>query len=82
MRYGAHCYLFLERWSDDQLHVLDTARELGLQMFELSVGDDVVFTPRLTRERAAGLDLLLGPGRVSLRTISPPATGCSRRIDT
>jgi D-psicose/D-tagatose/L-ribulose 3-epimerase len=64
MKYGAHCYLFVERWSDAQLHVLDQARELGLDMFELSVGDDVVFDPILTGERAAslGLDLLIGPG--------------------
>ena len=64
MKYGAHCYLFTERWSDEQLHLLDLARELGLEMFELSVGDDVPFDHRRTRERAAslGLDLLIGPG--------------------
>ena len=22
MKYGAHCYLFTERWADDQLHLL------------------------------------------------------------
>ncbi len=64
MKYGAHCYLFVERWSDSELHILDQARELGLDMFELSVGDDVVFDPVRTGERAAslGLDLLVGPG--------------------
>jgi hypothetical protein len=33
-------------------------------MFELSVGDDVAFDPRLTGRRAAalGLDLVIGPG--------------------
>lgn len=64
MKYGAHCYLFVERWSDGQLHILDQARELGLDMFELSVGDDVLFDPVRTGERAAslGLDLLVGPG--------------------
>ncbi len=66
MKYGAHQYLFVERWSDNELHVLDTARGLGLDMFEVSVGDDIVFTPRLTRMRAEslGLDLLVGPGGV------------------
>jgi D-psicose/D-tagatose/L-ribulose 3-epimerase len=64
MRYGAHCYLFTRRWSDADVRFLDVAAELGLEMFELSVGDDVVFDPRLTGRRAAdlGLDLLLGPG--------------------
>lgn len=64
MKYGAHCYLFTERWSDSQLHLLDLAKSLGLDMFELSSGDDVFFNPVRTGERAAslGLDLLLGPG--------------------
>lgn len=64
MKYGAHCYLFTERWQDDQLHLLDLAVELGLGMFELSIGDDVHFTPSLTRARAeaAGIELAVGPG--------------------
>ena len=64
MKYGAHCYLFTECWRDDQLHFLDLAAELGLTMFELSVGDDVHFTPQLTRDRAQalGLTLAIGPG--------------------
>jgi len=64
MKYGAHCYLFTERWADDQLHLLDGARKIGLDMFELSVGDDVVFDARRTGEHAAslGLDLIVGPG--------------------
>lgn len=64
VKYGAHCYLFTSRWSDADIRFLDLARELGLDMFELSVGDDVVFDPRLTRRRAEslGLDLVVGPG--------------------
>ena len=64
MKYGAHCYLFTRSWSDAELPRLDLARELGLDMFELSVGDDVVFDPRLTRRHAASLslDLIVGPG--------------------
>ena len=64
MKYGAHCYIFTDRWADDQLHVLDMAGELGLDMVELSVGDDVHFTPALTaaRARALGLELVIGPG--------------------
>jgi D-psicose/D-tagatose/L-ribulose 3-epimerase len=64
MKYGAQCYLLTDRWSDQQLHLLDTARALGLNMFELSVGDDVCFDARATGRHAAslGLDLLIGPG--------------------
>ena len=64
MKYGAHCYLFTRSWSDADVPLLDLAREIGLDMFELSVGDDVVFDPRLTARRAAalGLDLIVGPG--------------------
>jgi len=64
VKYGAHCYLFTRSWSDAALPLLDRARELGLDMFELSVGDDVVFDPGLTGRRAAslGLDLVVGPG--------------------
>jgi D-psicose/D-tagatose/L-ribulose 3-epimerase len=66
MKYGAHCYLFTERWSDRQLPLLDRAKELGLDMFELSVGDDIVFDARRTGAHAAalGLDLLVGPGGI------------------
>jgi D-psicose/D-tagatose/L-ribulose 3-epimerase len=64
MKYGAHCYLFTRRWSDADLRFLDAAAELGLGMFELSVGDDVVFDAGLTGRHAAslGLDLFIGPG--------------------
>jgi D-psicose/D-tagatose/L-ribulose 3-epimerase len=64
MQYGAHCYLFTDRWSDDALPILDTMKTLGLDLAELSVGDDVTFTPRLTRRRAQslGLTLVIGPG--------------------
>jgi len=64
MRLGLHCYLFTERWSDDRLNILDTARGLGAECFEVVVGDDIDFTPRLTRQRAEalGLTLTVGPG--------------------
>ena len=64
MKYGAHSYIFTDRWADDKLSLLDTVRELDLDCFEISVGDDVPFTPELTRHRAEslGLELLIGPG--------------------
>lgn len=64
MKYGTHSYVFIDRWADDKLDLLDTVRELGLDCFEIGVGDDVPFTPELTRRRAEilGLELLIGPG--------------------
>jgi D-psicose/D-tagatose/L-ribulose 3-epimerase len=64
MNYGAHCYLFTRSWSDNDLHVLDLAKDLGLSIMELSVGDDVVFDVHKTGAHAAslGLQLVIGPG--------------------
>ena len=63
-RFGAHCYLFTERWSDASLDLLDQVRALGAESFEIAVGDDVEFNPALTRRRAEelGLQLTTGPG--------------------
>ncbi|MFW6189309.1 MAG: sugar phosphate isomerase/epimerase family protein [Planctomycetota bacterium] len=64
MKYGAHIYVWTDRWSDERLHLLESARSLGLDFVELSVGDDVRFTPELTREQAQalGLELTVSPG--------------------
>jgi D-psicose/D-tagatose/L-ribulose 3-epimerase len=64
IKYGVHCYLFTDTWADDRLGVLDTARELGADSLEITTGDDVRFTPTLTRQRAEslGLKLTVGPG--------------------
>jgi len=64
IKYGAHCYILTERWSDDQVGLLDTAKELGLDVFEIAVGDDVHFAPHLTRDKAESLaiELVISPG--------------------
>ncbi|MCB9139466.1 MAG: sugar phosphate isomerase/epimerase [Caldilineaceae bacterium] len=64
MLYGAHIYLFTDKWTDDQLPILDQIADLGLGACELSVGDDIIFDPTKTRARAEQLDLklLIGPG--------------------
>ena len=64
MKYGVHSYVFIDRWADDRLDILDTVVELGLDCFEIGVGDDVPFTAELTRRRAEalGLELLTSPG--------------------
>lgn len=64
MNYGAHIYLWTDRWSDDSLDLLDRARNLGLGCLEIAVGEDVAFAPQRTRQRAQALqmDLILSPG--------------------
>jgi D-psicose/D-tagatose/L-ribulose 3-epimerase len=64
MKFGAHSFIFTNRWSDQSLGILEEARELGLDCFEIGVGDDVEFTPSLTRRRAqaVGLELFASPG--------------------
>lgn len=64
MKYGAHIYLWIERWSDASLDLLPRARALGLSCLEIAVGDEVAFDPRLTRRaaQAQGMDLVLSPG--------------------
>lgn len=64
MKFGAHCYIWTDRWADDQLALLDTAKEMGLDAVEIAVGDDVHFTPRLTNSRAESLNMevILSPG--------------------
>jgi len=64
MKFGSHSYIFTDRWSDSSLHCLDQARSLGLDCFEIGVGDDVSFTPALTARRARdlSLELIISPG--------------------
>ncbi len=64
MKYGAHCFIFTERWADSQLHLLDTSKGLGLDVFEIATGDDVSFSLTATRKaaEALGLELFVSPG--------------------
>ncbi|MBN1810145.1 MAG: sugar phosphate isomerase/epimerase [Planctomycetes bacterium] len=64
IRYGAHCYMWTDRWTDDDIRILESARRLGLECIEVSIGDDVVFDTALLKKEAAALDIALtvGPG--------------------
>jgi D-psicose/D-tagatose/L-ribulose 3-epimerase len=64
MIFGVHAYLFTDLWSDERLDILDLAAKLGAGAVEIASGDDVHFTPHLTRRRAEtlGLQTYLGPG--------------------
>jgi D-psicose/D-tagatose/L-ribulose 3-epimerase len=66
IKYGAHCYIFTDHWTDDCLAWLDRARAWGLSCVEIAIGDDADFSPKQTREHAAalGLELIVSPGGV------------------
>lgn len=83
MQFGAHCYLFTDSWSDAALSILDEMKALGLDLAELSVGDDVHFTPRLTRQRAEalGLTLVIGPGGAWPLSADLSADGAGERAE-
>lgn len=58
-KFSAHQFLWIERWTDDSLPLLDHVRELGLDGMELSFGDDVSFATAPVRRRAVDLKLEL-----------------------
>ncbi|MBN2450737.1 MAG: sugar phosphate isomerase/epimerase [Lentisphaeria bacterium] len=64
MRYGAHIFLWVRHWADEHVSLLARARELGLDWIEIALGEDVVFSSRLTRRCAeeSGLELVFSPG--------------------
>jgi D-psicose/D-tagatose/L-ribulose 3-epimerase len=67
MQYGAHVYLWQDRYDDrDLARIVERAQRLGLQFLEVSVGDDIHFDAK-TLERAANdheLRLAFSPGGV------------------
>ena len=65
-KYGAHQFLWVEHWTDECLPILDEARALGLECFEISLGDDVSFNSGPVRDRAKELclELSIGPGNL------------------
>jgi D-psicose/D-tagatose/L-ribulose 3-epimerase len=66
MNFGAHIFLWTDRWTNASLPLLDRARSLGLDVLELANGDDVEFDPAVIRQRAeaVGLILTLSPGGI------------------
>ena len=66
IRYGAHSYLFIDRWSNETLPVLETAKELEIEVFEIAIGDDVFFDRQSTRRKAEelGITITTGPGGI------------------
>jgi len=72
MKFGAHIFLWIDRWTRDSLSLIERAKALGLDILEISCGDDVIagkgldFDPAAIRRQAEafGLMLTLSPGNL------------------
>ena len=64
MQYAAHIYLWTECWTDREVGLFAHARSLGVDLLEISIGDDVSFDAALTKRAAAdaGMGIVIGPG--------------------
>ena len=64
MKYGAHLYLWADRWRDESLELIDRAKALGLDLFDIAVGDDIHVSPKLVSKRAEalGIEVAFSPG--------------------
>ncbi len=64
MKYAAHIYLWTDRWADSEVGLFARAKPLGIDLLEISIGDDVMFDPALTKRAAedAGMGTVIGPG--------------------
>lgn len=65
-KFGAHIFLWTDRWSSQKLYLLEKAKTLGLSCLEVSVGDDIEFDPALVRRQAQALEMevAISPGGV------------------
>lgn len=64
MKYGAHIFLWIERWSSAELRLFDRAEKLGLDVLEIAVGNDVEFDAAavLRTSQDSGMEVVLSPG--------------------
>lgn len=65
-KYGAHIFLWTERWSSGEIFLIRKAASLGLDVLEIAVGDDVEFDASLIKKVAGeeGVEIVLSPGGV------------------
>ncbi len=65
MKYGAHVFVWQDRYGDDELRrILDDAAAWGLSFLEVAVGDDIQFNASKLGDEAnaRGLELVFSPG--------------------
>jgi D-psicose/D-tagatose/L-ribulose 3-epimerase len=66
IRFGAHIFLWIERWSSQHIGLFERVKALGLDCLEIAVGDEVDFNPSQIRQgsEALGLEIIASPGGV------------------
>lgn len=66
MKYGAHIFLWIDRWGSQHLPLIAQARALGLDCLEIAVGNDVAFDAKAIRQQleTTGMELFSSPGGV------------------
>lgn len=66
VKYGAHCFLWIEQWSNAHLSLIGQAASLGLDCLEIAVGDDVEFEARAVKSEAERnkVEIVVSPGGV------------------
>jgi D-psicose/D-tagatose/L-ribulose 3-epimerase len=64
MKYAAHIYLWTDCWADSEVGLFARAKSLGIDLLEISIGDDVKFDAAITKQAAedAGMGIVIGPG--------------------
>jgi len=64
MKYAAHIYLWTDCWADSEVGLFARAKGLGIDLLEISIGDDVKFDAAITKQAAedAGMGIVIGPG--------------------
>lgn len=66
IKFGAHAFIWHERWSNQELYLIDNAKELGLSLFEISIGDEVEFDAGEIKKasESAGVEISISPGNI------------------
>jgi len=64
LHFGAHIFLWIDRWNDSSLWLIERAQQLRLNVLEIAVGDDVsIDVPTLRRAaKDHQIALILSPG--------------------
>jgi len=64
VKYGAHIFLWIERWTSRELWLIEKAKKLGLDTLEIAIGDDVEFDAGNIRKIASdeGVEIVISPG--------------------
>ena len=66
IKFGAHIFIWIERWTNAGLPLFERAKALGLDCMDISIGDDIEFDEALVRKEAErmNMELFISPGNL------------------